>query len=175
LNTLDFGLPHKRERTFIVGFKENIRFVFPKPLTYRKSLTEILEKDEEVDKRFYASKNIIISRKAKLKSLPPYPSIWHENKGGNISPLTYSCALRAEASYNYLLVNGIRRFTPRELLRLQGFPDNFKIVVPYTQIRRQVGNSVSIPVIEAIAKEMLNAIKKREQVFSYEQLNLFGN
>jgi DNA (cytosine-5)-methyltransferase 1 len=160
LNTLDYGLPHKRERMFIVGFKEDIKFEFPKPLMYRKSLVEILEKEEEVDKKFYASKDIIKKRKAKLKIQPPYPSIWHENKSGNISALEYSCALRG-ASYNYLLVNGIRRLTPRELLRLQGFPDDFKIIVPYTQIRKQIGNSVSVPVIESIAKEMLFSIQRK--------------
>jgi len=57
-------------------------------------------------------------------------------------------------------VNGIRRLTPRELLRLQGFPDSFKIVVPYTQIRKQAGNSV--PVIEAVAKEILNSIQHKK-------------
>ena len=175
LNTLDYGLPHKRERMFIVGFKEDIKFEFPKPLMYRKSLVEILEKEEEVDKKFYASKDIIKKRKAKLKIQPSYPSIWHENKSGNISALEYSCALRAGASYNYLLVNGIRRLTPRELLRLQGFPDDFKIIVPDTQIRKQVGNSVSVPVIESIAKKMLDSIENKEKMVRYKQISLFEN
>ena len=83
-----------------------------------------------------------------------YPSVWHENKSGNISVLDYSCALRTGASYNYLLVNGIRRFTSRELLRLQGFPDTYKIVVSNQEIRRQTGNSVAVPMIREVAKEI---------------------
>ena len=69
--------------------------------------------------------------------------------------LDYSCALRTGASYNYLLVNGVRRFTSRELLRLQGFPDSYKIVVSNQDIRRQTGNSVAIPMIRMVAQKMV--------------------
>lgn len=91
-----------------------------------KPLSEILEK--KVDKKYYASDAI---RNKRLSTHAPEvtPSIWHENKAGHISSYPYSCALRAQASYNYLLVNGERRLTAREMLRLQGFPDTFKIVV----------------------------------------------
>lgn len=96
-------------------------------------------------------------------------TVWHENKGGNISALPYSCALRAGASYNYLLVNGKRRLTSREMLRLQGFPETFKIVVGYQAMRKLTGNSVAIPVIQAVAGNMIEAIKnrtmKRKRVF----------
>lgn len=159
LNSLNFGIPQKRERTFIVGFRDNIKFYFPNPLDTKPNLASILENDSEVDKRYFASSTIRKNRLAKVKSNYPTPSIWHENKSGNISPLEYSCALRAGASYNYLLVNGIRRLTPKELLRLQGFPDDFKIVVPYTQIRKQTGNSVTVPVIEAVARQMIASIE----------------
>ena len=102
------------------------------------------------------------------------PSIWHENKSGNISALEYSCALRAGASYNYLLINGNRRPTPRELLRIQGFPESYKITVCYTQIRKQLGNSVSVPVIKAVAKEMLRSIREKQPSLSQEkQLSLW--
>ena len=161
LNSLDFGIPQKRERTFIVGFRDNIKFSFPKPLDTKPNLASILENDSEVDERYFASLTIRKNRLAKVKPNYPTPSIWHENKSGNISALEYSCALRAGASYNYLLVNGIRRLTPKELLRLQGFPDHFKIVVPYTQIRRQTGNSVTVPVIEAVARQMIASIESK--------------
>ena len=162
LNSLDFGIPQKRERTIIVGFKENLKFNFPKPTGIKPNLLDILEDDSNVDKKYFVSEKIRKKRFEKVKPNYPVPSIWHENKSGNISALEYSCALRAGASYNYLVVNGIRRPTPRELLRLQGFPDSFKIVVPYTQIRKQVGNSVSVPVIEAVAKEMIRSINTKE-------------
>ena len=101
-------------------------------------------------------------RFASLKKEAPTPSIWHENIGGNISPLPYSCALRAGGSYNYLVVNGVRRLTDREMLRLQGFPDTFKINLPYSQSRKAAGNSVSVPVIKAIAGEMLRSLKEKK-------------
>ena len=139
LNALDFGLPQKRERIFIVGFREQIVFDFPMGNGKYRPLSEILEPDDEVDVSFFASERIQRSRLKKCKIEPFYPSVWHENKGGNISILPFSCALRAGASYNYLLVNGIRRFSGRELLRLQGFPEDFKIVVNITQLRKQTG------------------------------------
>ena len=91
-----------------------------------------------------------------------YPSIWHENKAGNISVLDYSCALRTGASYNYLLVNGVRRPTSRELLRLQGFPEKFRIAVSHQDIRRQTGNSVAVPMIRMVAQKINQIIRNRE-------------
>jgi len=160
LNSLDYGLPQKRERTFLVGFLDDVEFQFPEPSKNRASLIDILESDSEVDKSLFASEMIVEKRMAKVKEGYPTPSIWHENKTGNISALTYSCALRAGGSYNYLLVNGIRRPSAREFLRIQGFPEDYKVVVSYTQHRKQIGNSVSVPVIRAIAKEMMKALNK---------------
>ncbi|MCX5783134.1 MAG: DNA cytosine methyltransferase, partial [Elusimicrobia bacterium] len=84
----------------------------------------------------------------------------------------FSCALRANASYNYLLVNGKRRLTPREMFRLQGFPDTFKIVVSDMEARKQAGNSVVVPKIEAVAKAMLKAMKQQPLPYP-TQGNLF--
>ena len=174
LNALDFGLPQKRERVFIVGFREPIAFAFPRGNGKYESLSGILEPVDKVDPSLFASDKIRKSRLEKCKVNPFYPSIWHENKGGNISVLPFSCALRAGASYNYLLVNGIRRPSGRELLRLQGFPEDFKIVVNITQLRKQTGNSVAIPVVTAIAEKMLAALKEQERVWqAIEQLTLF--
>jgi len=152
LNALDYGLPQKRERVIIVGHREPIFFSFPAPVRPFKPLSEIIEK--EVDKKHYASDYIIEKRKAKHKSAYKL-SIWHENKAGNICSYPYSCALRAGASYNYLLVNGERRLTPREMFRLQGFPDSYKIIVNDSQARKQAGNAVPVNIIKAVLLKLL--------------------
>jgi len=162
LNALDFGLPQKRERTIIVGFLDhNVNFSFPETKKVGK-LDDILEPNENIDKKFFASERIVKKRLSTHQS-EYSPSIWHENKSGNISSYPYSCALRAGASYNYLLVNGRRRLTPREMLRLQGFPDSFKIVCNDSQTRKQAGNAVPINVIKAVLKEALCAETKTER------------
>ncbi len=161
LNALDFGLPQKRERTFIVGFQKNYPFQFPVKSIHQTSLAlaDILEPDEQVDEKYFASEYILQKRQEGVKHKKLFfPSIWHENKGGNIGVNNFSCALRSGASFNYLLVNGVRRLTPREQLRLQGFPEDFKIEGSETKIRKQTGNSVSVPVVAAIAAEMVKAM-----------------
>jgi len=162
LNALDFGVPQKRERTFIVGFLDDIEFLFPKPFLVKANLASVLEDDDVVDKSLFASEMIRKKRLERLKKQgkePFYPSMWHENKGGHIGIHPFSCALRANASYNYLLVNGYRRPSSRECLRLQGFPDNFRIAVNHTAIRKLAGNSVAVPVIKAIAQQMLISLR----------------
>ncbi|MDD2549118.1 MAG: DNA cytosine methyltransferase, partial [Bacteroidales bacterium] len=151
LNALDFGLPQKRERVVIVGHKEPILFTFPNPQKPYKPLQEILE--NKVDEKYFASDHIRSRRKEKHTS-SYYPSIWHENKSGNICSYPYSCALRSGASHNYLLVNGERRLTPREMFRLQGFPDWYKIVVSDAQAKKQAGNAVPVSMIKAVAQKL---------------------
>jgi DNA (cytosine-5)-methyltransferase 1 len=158
LNALDYGLPQKRERTIIVGFlNHSVDFSWPKKIETYIPLDRLLDKD--VDKCHYASPMIRKKRKEAHKTNLKV-SVWHENKGGNISSHPFSCALRANASYNYLLVNGERRLTPREMLRLQGFPETYKIVCTNAYMRKQAGNAVPVPMIRYVIKEMLDAQAK---------------
>lgn len=152
LNALDYGLPQKRERVIIVGHREPIFFSFPAPVRPFKPLSDVLEKN--VDKKHYASEYIVKKRKEKHESAYKM-SIWHENKSGNICSYPYSCALRAGASYNYLLVNGERRLTPREMFRLQGFPDSYKIVENDGQAKKQAGNAVPVNIVKAVILKLL--------------------
>ncbi|MDB9315424.1 HaeII family restriction endonuclease [Spirulina sp. CS-785/01] len=177
LNALDFGLPQKRERTFIVGFRKDLQvdeFRFPLGKLPMIPLSNLLEQD--VSDFYYVSETI---RKKRLQAVATQSKaqkyqqlsfwdtqktdqdmIWHENKSGNIGIHPFSCALRSGASYNYLLVNGQRRLTEREMLRLQGFPDIYKLICSYSEARKQIGNSVPVPVVAAIIESVLNIVKK---------------
>ena len=169
LNALDFGLPQKRERVIIVGFQDKNdyeAFDFEIPHT-SYNLSSVLENDESVDRTLFASDHIIQKRRERTVGKKIfYPSIWHENKAGNISILDYSCALRTGASYNYLLVNGVRRPSSRELLRFQGFPEKYRIVVSHQDIRKQTGNSVAVPMIRMVAQKISKIINCKEYAAS---------
>jgi DNA (cytosine-5)-methyltransferase 1 len=156
LNALDFGLPQKRERIFIVGWRKRLSFNWDFETVAMQPLSSLLEMN--VDKFYHASERIRQQRlqRAKTKNCDlSRPTIWHENKSGNIGIYEFSCAMRAGASYNYLLVNGERRLTEREMLRLQGFPDTFQIVHKYGTVRRFAGNSLPIPVASGVISKLL--------------------
>ncbi len=152
LNAFDFGLPQKRERIMIVGAKRPFVMDWKFEIEKVKTLKDILEVN--ADKKHYASQEIVKKRK-KMHTAQTTPAIWHENKSGNISSYPYSCALRAGASYNYLLVDGERRLTPREMLRLQGFPDEFKIVVSDAQTRKQAGNAIPVSMVAKVIEKFI--------------------
>src|SRR5690606_39370306 len=95
----------------------SIDFLFPTKGSKCLTLSDILEPDELVDKKYWASEGIVAKTMEKVEGREIIkPAIWHENKAGDIGINEFSCALRAGASYNYLLVTGGRRRTRRELL-----------------------------------------------------------
>jgi DNA (cytosine-5)-methyltransferase 1 len=159
LNALDFGLPQKRERVFIVGNTGGYDFKWPEPGIPMTPLSDILE--STVDDRFFVSERI--KNKRHLMHTSEFkPGLWHENKSGHVSSYPYSCALRAGASYNYLLVDGERRLTPREMFSLQGFPEWFEIRCNDSQSRKQAGNTVAIPVVRAVICQIVLAEAQEE-------------
>ena len=163
LNALDYGVAQTRERTFIVALRDAAaaaRFRWPDPYPERADLAEVLEPDDAVPAKLRASDYIREKRRARLAAQgrePFFPSIWHENKGGHVSVHPHSCALRANASHSYLLVNGERRPTGRELLRLQGFPEDFRAPVPHRALRKQCGNAVAAGVVLEVAAALAAA------------------
>jgi DNA (cytosine-5)-methyltransferase 1 len=169
LNALNLGLPQKRERVIIVGTLAPFdAFPWPTEKVPMTPLSDILEPDP--DPKHFVSERIRAKRHA-AHTPAVTPSIWHENKGGHISSYPFSCALRAGASYNYLLVNGDRRLTPREVLRLQGFPDSFEIVCTDSQTRKQAGNAVPVPLAQAAIKGVLDVIGQSKTTRSSRSAN----
>ena len=157
LNALDFGLPHKRSRIFIRGVLEDGVFAqgpWPTGGLPMRPLSEILEPHHLVESKHFVNE-LIAARMARGHVAAVSPSIWHRNKSGSIASHPFSCTMRAKGSHNYLLVDGIRRPTPRETLRLQGFPESFRIVCNDTQTRKQTGNSVAIPVVRAVVESLI--------------------
>lgn len=190
LNAKDYGVPQKRERIYIVGFKKEddgkeIDFEFPKPIKLKKKIKNIMER-EEVSSKYYLSNtylNTLKNHKAR-----------HEKKGNGFG----YAILKHDDIANTLVVGGmgkernllvdnrltdftpktnikgeinrdfIRKMTPREWARLQGFPAKFKIPVSDAQAYKQFGNSVSVPVVNAIAKKIIEKLDELYQVSDNE-------
>ncbi len=149
LDALKFGLPQRRERTFVVALQGGLPSIdWPRPHETHRPLEELLE--DSVDIRYFANQRIQQNRRAKHTSKIGPPAIWHQNVSDVITSHHFAAALRSDASYNYQLVNGERRFTEREMLRLQGFPEWFIPTGSYTQTRRQTGNAVPVPLAQAV-------------------------
>ena len=168
LNAKDFGVPQNRERIIIVGFKNHsIDFSFPKPTGIPTRLGDILEDD--VDSKYTISDKIWESHKRrkekhKAKGNGFGYSLFNEN-----SPYTSTISARYYKDGSEILVeqNGKnpRRLTPREAARLQGFDDNFKLVVSDLQCYKQFGNSVPTKMIEAVANNIINVLEEYNEIF----------
>ena len=168
LNAKDFGVPQNRERIYIVCFKDNnIDFKFPEPPKVITSVGSILEK--KVHPKYTLSDRLWLGHQRRKED--------HKNKGNGFgyslfndtSEYTSTISARYYKDGSEILINqgnGInpRKITPREASRLQGFPDNFKIVVSDIQAYKQFGNSVSVPVIEAIAQNIKEVLLKENHV-----------
>lgn len=158
LNALDYGLPQKRERTIIVASQyQFMSFPWPQGNIPMQPLSNVLE--QTPDRKHYVSADIRAKRRL-AHIATGSPMIWHENKGKNVSSHPWSCALRAGASHNYLLVDGERRLTPRECLRLQGFPEDWEIVCSDAQTRKQTGNAVPVPMVQAVIEGMVEIVEQ---------------
>lgn len=178
LNAKNFGVPQNRERIFIVGFRNDLgvnSFNYPDPLTKDVTFKDIKE-ENTVSVKYYLSNtylNTLINHKKR-----------HESKGngfgyeiipdngianavvcggmGRERNLVYDHRLEDFTPVTHIKgeVNrqGIRKMTPREWARLQGFPDEFIIPVADASAYKQFGNSVAIPAIEATSKEIIKKI-----------------
>ena len=158
-------LPQHRKRIFLVGFKEPIKFEFPniKPIDIK--IKDILE--DNVDEKYTLSdhlwqylQNYAAKHKAKGNGFG-YGLVDLDGKSRTLSARYYkdgSEILIPQKNKNP------RRLTPKECARLQGFPEDFQITVSDTRAYKQFGNSVAVPIVKEIAKEMLKALDKCEKV-----------
>lgn len=165
LNSKDFGLPQNRERIYIVCFKNhNIDFKFPELLNIPTKLGNILE--PYVDPRYTISDKIWAGhQRRKLNNKKNKKGFGYRLFDENSEYVSTLLANYCKANESILIKQegkNPRCLTPLEASRLQGFPEDFKIVVSKTQAYKQFGNSVSIPVIFHIAKEIKKSLKNSE-------------
>lgn len=174
LNASSYGLPQNRERIFIVCFRKNFnikKFNFPKPYEVPTSLLDILETNPD-DAKIINRPDTVFKKTFKPQvnlfgeiDLPNRPiQIGYVNKGGQgeriYSPYGHAITLSAYgggagAKTGLYYIDGvIRKLSPRECARVQGFPDSFKIISSLTQSYKQFGNSVAVNVLKEIIKEI---------------------
>jgi len=156
LNTADYGIPQTRNRTYIVCFaNENAEFLFPEKQELDLTLQDLLE--HNVDQKYFLSDRIL-------------PTILSNGTGGykakseiDLEIARPLCATMAKmhraCQDNYVTQNGrVRRLTPRECARLQGFDDDFVIPVSDSQAYKQFGNAVTVNVSQAVAEKIKDVL-----------------
>lgn len=182
INAKNFGVPQNRERIFIVGFRKDLNikeFDYPKATKKRVSISEIKEKNV-VPTRYYLSTQYLQTLKNHKER--------HSSKGNGfgyeiipddgianaivvggmgrernlvldhrIKNFTPETKIKGEVNRE-----GIRKMTPREWARLQGFPDKYVIPVADASAYKQFGNSVAVPAIQATAEKIIKIILKQK-------------
>ncbi|PKP51367.1 MAG: DNA (cytosine-5-)-methyltransferase [Bacteroidetes bacterium HGW-Bacteroidetes-12] len=181
-NTSNFGLPQNRERVYIIAFHNSIdstTFKFPTPTNEPVCLENMLENEpsnakiiERNDIEIYKNYSAPTSLFSEIELLNKPIQIGKVNKGGQgeriYHPLGHSITLSAygggvgSKTGLYLIKGQIRKLSPRECARVQGFPDSFKINSINTQAYKQFGNSVSVDVLQHILIEISKVLKLNE-------------
>lgn len=183
VNAMDFGVPQHRERVYIIGFRKDLhidicKFKYPEPQTIgdeRPRFRDVMEANE-VSVKYYLSTTYVetlIKHKARHEAaghgfgykiidldgvanaivvggMGRECNLIIDKRLTNFTPITN---IKGEVNRD-----GIRKMTPREWARLQGFPESFKIVVADASAYKQFGNSVAIPAIKATAEKELELL-----------------
>jgi len=168
LNSMEYGnVPQNRERVYIVGFRSKKyadKFRFPDPVKLTVKITDLLEKNV-ADKYYYNGKPLFEKLK---KDVTEEGRVYQwrrqyvrENKKNVCPTLT---ANMGTGGHNVPIIKdkkGIRKLTPLECARIQGFPVDFRLPqgVADSVLYKQFGNSVTVTVIKAVAKQMREAMK----------------
>lgn len=180
LRAADFGVPQNRERVFIVGFNKdhfppntdfNKLFVWPEPTGEETRLGNILFPNNEVEDKYTISDKLWAGHQRR--------KLAHKSKGNGFgyglfdreSSYANTISARYYKDGSEILIDqsdlekNPRKLTPRECARLQGFPEEFIVdSVSNNQAYKQFGNSVSVPVVQAVADAMINAIQMAEKL-----------
>jgi DNA (cytosine-5)-methyltransferase 1 len=161
LDAANFGVPQHRDRIYLVGFrkeffKEKPKFELPQTNGKESFINQFLEENA---KGYSISKHLQGSYL--FKKNDGRPKIIDKNSKEKIKTLvsTYHKIQRLTGTFVKDGETGLRLFTTNECKAIMGFPKEFKVPVSRTQMYRQFGNSVAVPVIEEIAKEIVKTIK----------------
>lgn len=166
LNTMEYGnLPQNRERIYIVGFRNESylnKFSYPDQIPLTKSFTELLESD--VQEKYYYNGKPLYNRIKDYVTDTTKVYQWRrkyvrENKKGVCPTLTANMGM---GGHNVPIIKdnkGIRKLTPLECARIQGFPYGYKLPnIADSALYKQIGNSVSVTVVEKIATKIMEAV-----------------
>lgn len=165
LNASHYGVPQKRERVFIVGFRDKEaynRFEFPEPTTLGNptTLKDILIPEEEVEEKYYFSEKAVQGMLASKNS-----KLMNKGRAQNIEDACNTVGAHlAKVSLNstdpVLCINGrYRMFTPREVARIQSFPEEFQLPASRTINYKALGNAVAPVVMWHVTKSIIDAVE----------------
>ncbi|WP_277640585.1 DNA (cytosine-5-)-methyltransferase [Wolinella succinogenes] len=167
LNSADYGnIPQNRERIYVVGFRDkqvHEKFNFPKPKRLTLKISDLLDKQADNIYYYKNSKYYPLLKEAMKNKDTVYQ--WRrkyvrENKNNLCPTLT---ANMGTGGHNVPLIiddKDIRKMTPRECARFQGYGEDFIFseTMANSHLYKQIGNSVTVSVVEAIAKEIRRAL-----------------
>lgn len=174
MNASEFGnIPQNRERIYIIAFRDKedyAEFKLPHPVTLTKTIKDVIDFDENVENKYYYTPekckfyNTLKEGMKNTDTVYQWRRVYvRENKSRLVPTLT---ANMGTGGHNVPLIlthdNKIRKLTPRECFNVQGFPQDF--ILPEqsnARLYKQAGNSVVVPVIERIAKEIYLALSKK--------------
>ncbi|GAA0294423.1 DNA (cytosine-5)-methyltransferase 1 [Gracilibacillus halotolerans] len=183
MNTMEYGnIPQNRERIFIVGFREKKaldKFIWPKEIPLTQTIDDILDRDIKQDDKYYytpESQYYNMLREAMKREDTVYQlrRVYVRENQSNVCP-TLTANMGTGGHNVPLIIDnwGIRKLTPKEALRFQGFPvdENFKMVerMENSHIYKQAGNAVSIPVIKRIAENLIVALDFTKNGFKHNE------
>lgn len=164
LASKDFGVPQRRERIYIVCFDmeqvpNHADFQFPEPANAPTRLGDILFDNDDVDEKYTISDNLWQGHQRRKRENKAAGKGFGYSLFNTESPYANTISARYYKDGSEILIEqdgkNPRKLTPREAARLQGFPDEFIIPVSDTQAYKQFGNSVTVPVIHAIAENII--------------------